>query len=551
MTQFTLINSGKNLDKLLPVGTLVKAVQAKDNSDAKSIRAYMVHDSQEEVGYIGTSSLIAGSESNVVLYDKMKDAGLLQTGIELIVVGHSKQWVGNARKVERVLALVEIKDEKGAKNAMGNSTEQGQKFELSCIGSTHEYPGKRGVLLAFNKGIDTVVGLEVQNEKIIVMNGKEPASEIDKKSDDYDLAYKVVATLGKVTATAKKPGNSAFMVEFEVDAEQLTYVETGKKVLTIQDVMEDKKSIVGAREIKKIHKYLQDAGLSSKQIMKVMQTYRKYPKDVEGRIPRNPDVLYKDEEGLIRKTVIYLSHGKHLRLEGEKGTGKNLMTSTLAWIYQRPLYELSLNSQTDKLDLLGSKTFVEGKDKSGEEVKKIGFQKEAMVEAMENGGFLNLDEVNTADPSVLVLLHSIVDDRGSLEVPGLGRVVADKNFGIILTMNKGYIGTNELNEATLDRFTSILFPSPKSIGLMLKERVKTASASDINLADRVYKDIKNLVDNNELSEDCRTVRGFIVALEVSEDIGLNEALIDNVANGIQDDDYRNVVINIIDSIVTK
>jgi midasin (ATPase involved in ribosome maturation) len=168
---------------------------------------------------------------------------------------------------------------------------------------------------------------------------------------------------------------------------------------------------------------------------------------------------------------------------------------------------------------------------------------------MELGGTLNLDEVNTADPAVLVMLHSIVDDRGSVEVPGYGRVKAHENFNIILTMNKDYIGTNSLNEATRDRFTPIIFPNNKSIAEMLQERVKGAKAVDIQLADRVYQSIMTLVQDGTLSMDCVTVRGFIDAVEVSEDLGLKEALEDCVGNRVEDDEYRETVMNIIDDIL--
>lgn len=548
MTQFTLINARKDLDKLVPVGTSLKAVNQKDNHDESAIRVYLEHDGSE-VGYIGSKSRIPGTESNTVLYEEMKQVGELD-GMELIVVDHQKQMVGNVKKVERILAVVEIKNKKGAVKNMSANAIQSESFELLVKGTTRTYKEKAVVVSNLLAGEETFVGLKMKGDKIVATFNNGLAGEVDSASQNFDLAVKVISTLGEVTATCDKPENSRYTVKFDIDEEQMTFIKTGKKVYTLQDVMDEKKAFVGMKRLKAIHKYLKDAGLTSKQIMKVMETYREYPDEVKGRIPE-PSVMFKDEAGLVRKTVIYLSHGKHLRLEGEKGTGKNLLTTVLAWVYQRPLYELSMNSQTDKLDLLGSKTFVGETDSKGKEITKIGFQKEALVEAMEVGGFLNLDEINTADPSVLVLLHSIVDDRGSLEVPSYGRVQADKNFGILLTMNKGYIGTNSLNEATLDRFTTIMFPTNKSIAPLLKERVKGAKQQHITLADRVYSSIKNLVDAGAMTDDCLTVRGFIVALEVAEDIGLNEALVDNVANGIQDDDYRTTVKGFIDDIVAE
>lgn len=48
--------------------------------------------------------------------------------------------------------------------------------------------------------------------------------------------------------------------------------------------------------------------------------------------------------------------------------------------------------------------------------------------------------------------------------------------------------------------------------------------------------------------DCLTVRGFIDALDVIEDLDLKEALDDNIANRIEDEDYQQKVLNMIDDL---
>ena len=349
--------------------------------------------------------------------------------------------------------------------------------------------------------------------------------------------------------TVSALGN-AYTVRFEVDRDTFQDTLAGKWIRTLDEVRQEviSQGIVEEGTLQEIERYLQVNKVPPKHIKKIFESMRKYGDEVSKRIP-NPVVKYKDTDGLVKKAIVYLNKGKHLRFIGEKGVGKNVLIETLAWIYQRPLFEMALNSQTDKMDILGSKTFETTLDENGNERTFMSFDKEVLVEAMEVGGFMNFDEVNTADPSVLVLLHPIADGRGRLEVPGYGLVTADPNFALILSMNRDYIGTTQLNEATRDRFVPMVFPNSKSIAEMLLMRVPGANPEDVNLVDRVYGSIMKLVQDGQLTNDCITNRGFIDALEVADDLGLQEALLDNVANRIEDEEYRNTVISIIDDIV--
>ena len=544
MTKFTVVHQATNLDTVAPIGTRVMVRHDGANKYDKHALRVKLERTGQDIGFIGANATVPFTENNTVLFDIMTKSGNMED-YACTVVDHQELMIGSNKKLKRMCLVIEP-----VAVVKGDIVEDvsGVKFEFSVKGTTRKYKAKKDIIGGLIDGETPLVALKMDGDQIIAMFGEEPAGEVDPNSPDYDLAVKVITTLGQVAATTRSPQNATYKVDFEIDEETMTFIKTGKKVLTLQDVKDEKSSFIPIKRLDAIQNYLGEAGLKNKQIMAVMETYVEYPKDVQSRIPE-PTVFFKDNFGGVRKTVIYTNKGKHLRLVGEKGTGKNLLTSVLAWVYQRPLFELSMNSQTDKMDLMGSKTFTTTVDAEGKETTQIGFQKEALVEAMELGGILNLDEVNVADPAVLVMLHSIVDDRGSIEVPGYGRVTAHKNFNIILTMNKNYIGTNSLNEATSDRFTPIIFPNNHSIAEMLKERVKGAKAADIQTADRVYKSIMTLVQDGTLSMDCVTVRGFIDALEVADDLGLKEALEDSVANRVEDDEYRETVISIIDDIL--
>lgn len=548
---YTLTNSKVDFSKLAAIGTIltVKPDTSSKFQSTVPLRTFLPGQT-ENCGFVGTNHLAQKSLLAKDLHKVMEENEKLD-GIDVIVVGFEKVLMGanNSREVEVAIAQVvetEILD-KDLQVLPGEVV-----FELKVGGTTNKNVKKVEVIKSIRSGAGvTHVTLNYEEKdgmaEIVAMYDNGRAGVILESSPNYNEAVKVMSMVKTMTVTAKDPLNSGYIAVLKVDEETMEFIRTGKRPLTLEQIKEEKSAFIPMERLERIQSYLEKSGVSKKQIMKVMQTYRNYPAEVQSRIPE-PTVAFADSFSGVKKTVVYLNKGKHIRLIGEKGTGKNLLTSTLAWIYQRPLFELSMNAQTDKLDLLGSKTFEEVMvdDKP---VSRIGFQKEALVEAMEYGGFLNLDEVNTADPAVLVLLHSIVDDRGSIEVPSYKRVQADDNFAMILTMNVDYVGTTPLNEATRDRFTPILFPNNESIQKLLKARVPSAKAEDIQLADRVYKEMMKLVVDGRLSMDCITVRGFIDALEVMDELGLEEALIDNVVNRVEDMEYRQTVSNIVDDIV--
>lgn len=517
--------------------------------DKLAIKAFI---DGNEIGFVASSgnTVIPGCLSNREFHPEIKT-----DTIEGEIMSHTKVSFKNG--VNRTALVVEVlinskKISKLKTNVGGNSV----KYVARVKGSTRAYPGKMNIMKVMeDTSKPTFVTLKKEAENLIVYYDGKPAGVVDERESqdttDFNILIDVLAVLGQVTAKVTSLKATVYSVEFEVEADTLKEAKEGKKVVLFDDFKNDivSKGICTADELQEVEDYLVKNGLPRKQIIEVFKSYKLYDEERTARIPQKPQTLFNDYFGAVRKNVVYINKGKHLRFIGEKGTGKNNLITTLAWVFKRPLYELSLNSQFDKTDLLGTKTIKHEVDEEGKEVMIIGFDKEAFVEAMEVGGFVNLDEVNTADPSVLVQLHSVADRRRSIQVAGYGRVVADDNFSIILTMNKEYQGTVSLNEATRDRFTPIKFPSNNSIEALLQAKYPMADGDYIRYCDQLYKGILGLVKDGELSMDCVTVRGFEDAMEVAEDLGLKESLIDNVANRIDDEDYCQHVLNMIDDII--
>ena len=95
----------------------------------------------------------------------------------------------------------------------------------------------------------------------------------------------------------------------------------------------------------------------------------------------------------------------------------------------------------------------EGKDQG-----KLIFQEGALVEAVRNGYWVILDELNLAPSEVLEALNRLLDDNRELNIVETQKTIkAHPNFRIFATQNptEGYGGRKELSQAFMNRFILI------------------------------------------------------------------------------------------------
>ena len=137
-------------------------------------------------------------------------------------------------------------------------------------------------------------------------------------------------------------------------------------------------------------------------------------------------------------------------ITGLSGNGKTFGVEQACAQLKRDLIRVNITIETDEDDLIGGFRLV-----NGETVWHNG----PVIEALEKGAVLLLDEVDLASNKILCL-QSILEGKGVF-LKKTGRFVSpSKGFNIIATANtkgKGsedgrFIGTNVLNEAFLERF---------------------------------------------------------------------------------------------------
>lgn len=445
------------------------------------------------------------------------------------------------------------------------STESvGKTFRLKIKGSANRFPGKTTVLKEYEDDSSKVfVEIYLDEDGLIsaklsdeTLAGKVDVKDINGCStlDEIDILKSILDGSDSIEAKVDDVKGNSYFVVLNVSAEAIEAKEMEMTKSKISNIKNDLvKNGYEEQTLAEIEEYLLNNGFKAEYITDIFSTYKIYEDDVKALIPSGDFLKFEDnEEQLLLTGYSAISNGFNILCSGEKGTGKNVYVKTMTWIYQRPLYSISVSRESDKLDFIGARTIDVEVGEDGGVANKVLFQPEVLVTAMEVGGVINIDEINFADPGITGLLHSIADDRRSIQVPGYKFVNADDNFCIMATMNVDYQGTSELNEALADRFVDIVFPNTDSISAVLEENCPGVRKETIKQADKVYSTLVTQIRdmNASIDSSCLTVRGFVQAVKMAPIIGLKKALITAVAKKIRDEEYRRNVISIIDSHVS-
>ena len=221
-------------------------------------------------------------------------------------------------------------------------------------------------------------------------------------------------------------------------------------------------------------------------------------RDAADRIPtRHPEYAFQPKA--LDVVLDYLADpcGDALYIYGPSGSGKTSLVCQAAARLGWPLVEMTLNSRFEVADLIGHNSIIKG---------EVVFQYGPLVEAMQKGYILLLNEVDLADPGELAGLNDIVEGRPLTIIQNGGEVVApNPMFRLIVTANTAgsgatvgnFAGTGILNSAFLDRFRFL------SVGYMPedkeKELIKAQYGLDEDIAGKMVR-VANEVRRSHLSQ---------------------------------------------------
>jgi MoxR-like ATPase len=201
-----------------------------------------------------------------------------------------------------------------------------------------------------------------------------------------------------------------------------------------EDVLKSVQSKIDRRVAAKV-KHLEDAINSARPIYVVSPDFESRP--IEG-------IQHHNFETLIH----VVSSGQPVMLVGPAGTGKSHAAESVASVLGLEFYAMSVGAQTSKSDLIGymdaMKNYV-----------STPFRK-----AYEEGGLFLLDEIDAGNSNVLIQLNAALAN-GYMSFPD-EMVRRNKNFRFVasantfgLGANRQYVGRNQLDAATLDRFVTL------------------------------------------------------------------------------------------------
>ena len=285
--------------------------------------------------------------------------------------------------------------------------------------------------------------------------------------------------------------------------------------------------------------FLKSEGVSPKIIAEVEAFRAKFPTEeaMRRRIPV-PRYLYYGKE-IWEESITALLCGENLLLVGPKATGKNVLAENLAAVFARPSWDVSFYINTDAATLLGTDTFADG---------AVTLRKGPIYQCAEKGGFGVLDEINMAKNESLAVLHATLDFRRSIDMPGYDRISLHEATRFIATMNYGYAGTRELNEALASRFVVIDMPAVTTedlIKLLCREYPDLRPDYAEQFAG-LFREIQKKCDSGELSTKPLDLRGLVAAVRLMK-TGLegNRALELGLVNKSFDDFEKQLVSDII------
>ncbi len=285
--------------------------------------------------------------------------------------------------------------------------------------------------------------------------------------------------------------------------------------------------------------FLRQEGIDEELIARIEQ-YRKDNPVAEGdayRIP-SPKFKYYGRE-IWQLGITAILAGENILLVGPKATGKNVFAENLSAVFGRPEWDISFYLNTDAASLIGTDTFRNG---------QVSFRKGPIYACAEAGGFGVLDEINMAKNESLAVLHATLDFRRIIDVPGYSRIHLAPAARFIATMNYGYAGTRELNEALASRFMVINMPviSSRDLEKLLLQQYPSLKADYASQLTALFDEIRKKCESAEISTKALHLRGLLAAVNlVQNGLTMQEALQIAILNKSFDDFERTLVEDLV------
>lgn len=247
-------------------------------------------------------------------------------------------------------------------------------------------------------------------------------------------------------------------------------------------------------------------------------------------------------EPLVRKLYITAKRTKaggieNLKLLGPAGVGKTSLGFEYAAANRRPCFQINWARYTEPGQVWGKDelSMTEG----------TYYSATAYKDALETPFCVIInDEVNRCHPDVLNENMDLWDWRRSAYVPELKRTVkVAPGVTFIATLNEGseYVGTNQVDRAIRERFTSTIRmvwpPSKIEAGILVKR-----TGVDKDIATKLATFAQNVRHNPKVGCAPSTRQLLVAAQDVADGLPVHEAVMYNIINDLDESADRKALL---------
>ncbi len=213
-------------------------------------------------------------------------------------------------------------------------------------------------------------------------------------------------------------------------------------------------------------------GLDEERVRALIREEIPAPPTIRVVVPDRPEVEMARQHERFPLLLQTLAVGLNVLLVGPAGTGKTTAARKAAEALGLTFSCLSVGPQTSKSDLLG---FV---DAGGT------YRESLFVQAYRDGGVFLLDEIDAGNAGVLTVLNAAL--AGDVMATPVGMVARSPRFLTVAGANtygqgasRQYVGRNQLDAATLDRFAVLDWPVDEGLEAAMVGLPAPAPALDV------------------------------------------------------------------------
>ncbi|GGI34787.1 MoxR-like ATPase [Cnuibacter physcomitrellae] len=244
----------------------------------------------------------------------------------------------------------------------------------------------------------------------------------------------------------------------------------------------------------------------------------------------------------LELTFAAVAAGRDIVLEGPPGTSKTTMLKAITDEWGIPLLFVEGNADLTPAKLVGHHNPARV---LREDYSPDNFVAGPLVEAMQKGGFLYIEEFNRAPEDTLNTLLTAMADR-RIEVPRVGLIVAEPTFRVIASMNPfDNVGTTRLSTSVSDRLNRLAVGYQDAEAEEGIVRLRTGASGP--LGDRMVSDAVAVTRATREHPDIRqgsSVRGAIDCLLVARELAEIRGLTDPADEGYPPLFYDAMVVSL-------